>query len=230
MNKKPNTKVCLLGASFATNNMGVGALAAGAIKCILHSYPGAEISLLDYGKESLQYDVSVNGRSVRVRLLNTRFSKKFYLKNNIARLLLVALLAKVIPFRNMRRRIIAKNEYLDYLSQADIVAAISGGDSFSDIYGLRRLLYIALPQLLILFLGKELFLLPQTVGPFESRIAKRIAKYILQHASVTYTRDLVEQKMLKQSFDLNGRLRFCYDIGFALDPVAPAKMDVGDLL
>jgi polysaccharide pyruvyl transferase WcaK-like protein len=111
------------------------------------------------------------------------------------------------------------------------VAAIAGGDSFSDIYGMRRFFYVALPQLLVLLLGKKLFLLPQTLGPFKGKLTQIIAKYIMSRASLTYSRDydgLKEMKKLLAGRVNSGRLRFCYDVGFVVDPIAPAKIDWGD--
>ena len=45
-------RVLLLGATFSTGNMGVGALAAGALEVARASYPHAEIRFLDYGRET----------------------------------------------------------------------------------------------------------------------------------------------------------------------------------
>ncbi len=233
MTKNSHTKVCLLGATFATNNLGVSALTAGTIQSILHHSPDAEISLLDYGKKSLNYDFQAGNRKASIRLVNMRFSKKLYLPNNIARLILMALLLKLIPFQKLRTSIISKNYWLHHIHEADVIASLAGGDSFSDIYGFGRFFYVALPQLLVLFMGKKLFLLPQTLGPFQNRIVRAIAKYIIHHASVTYTRDFAGQKLLEKSLGLerlNGKLRFCYDVGFVVDPIPPGEMELADLL
>jgi polysaccharide pyruvyl transferase WcaK-like protein len=88
-----------------------------------------------------------------------------------------------------------------------------------------------LPQLLVLLMGKKLFLLPQTLGPFEGKLTRAIARYILSHASITYSRDyagIEETRRLLAMKDEAERLRFCYDVGFIVDPVAPAKIDLGN--
>jgi len=81
-------------------------------------------------------------------------------------------------------------------------------------------------------MGKKLVLLPQTLGPFKGRLANIIAKYILNRADAVYSRDYtgIEEmrKFLGQSFNTS-RIRFCYDVGFALDPVKPDNIDLGDL-
>ncbi len=225
-------KIALLGASFNTHNLGVGVLTAGTIKAVLHQYPHAEIFLLDYGKESVTYNLKMNGRSVPVHLVNMRFSKKLYLKNNIACLILLSWILRLIPFQKVKEKIISRNSCLAHIFEADIVAAISGGDSFSDIYGLGRLLYVSLPQVLVLLLGKDLVLLPQTLGPFRSRIARKIAKYIMSKAKAVYSRDydgIGEMRKMLRFPDKTENVRFCYDVGFILDPVKPDKADIGNL-
>jgi hypothetical protein len=46
---KRNMKICMLGASFDTGNMGVSALAESSIKYILNRQPNVEIILLGCG-------------------------------------------------------------------------------------------------------------------------------------------------------------------------------------
>ena len=161
---------------------------------------------------------------IPVQLINIRFSKTFYLKNNIALLIMLALLAKLIPFRRLREKIISLNFWLSRVANADIIASMAGGDSFSDIYGFGRLLYVSLPQFLALVLGKKIVVLPQTIGPFKSGVAKAIAKVILRRASVIYSRDhagVGETRDLIGLKDADEKVRFCYDVGFVLDPVRP---------
>ncbi|MDA8174668.1 MAG: polysaccharide pyruvyl transferase family protein [Nitrospiraceae bacterium] len=219
-------KICLLGATFATNNMGVGALTAGAIETVLHTFPDAEIWLLDYGIKHTVYRHFSNGRTIPVELINLRFSKKIFLKNNVAFLLFIALLIRLIPFKKLRARAYLLNPYLKRINEAVIFAAISGGDSFSDIYGMGRLMYVSLPQFLALLMQKELVILPQTIGPFKSRMAKSVAGFILGRAKAIYSRDreaLKEIGLLSQGGRLAGKLRFSYDLGFVLAPVKPGK-------
>ncbi|MGD1082629.1 MAG: polysaccharide pyruvyl transferase family protein, partial [Candidatus Sulfotelmatobacter sp.] len=118
---------------------------------------------------------------------------------------------------------------LSHLDESDLVVAISGGDSFSDIYGLERLLYVSLPQILALWVGKRLILLPQTLGPFKSRFAQAIAEYIMRRAELVYSRDNAGVELVTKMLGSNvsaGKVRFCYDVGFALDPMPPQRVDV----
>lgn len=227
-----NPKICLLGASFGTNNMGVNALTTGTIKAFYAQYPGGELFLLDYAKNGTTYEFQLGDRTVPLQLVNIRFSKKFYLKNNIAFLIAVAAAARCIPSRRLRKKVISKNYWLSRMAGADIIVSLAGGDSFSDIYGMGRFLYVSLPQILALLLDKKLVLLPQTIGPFQGAAAKAIAQSIMKRAAVVYSRDRIgvgETERLLGAVAGDGKVRFCYDVGFLLDPVKPVVTDLAGL-
>lgn len=225
-------RIGLLGASFATRNLGVNALAMGAVRSMLQRYPDAEVFLLDYDKFPARHQVRIDGREVPVSLVNLRFSKNPLLPNHIARLLLEAMVMRLLPSRRWRERLAARNPWLRRICQTDIFASLAGGDSFSDIYGLERLLYMTLPQVLVLLAGKRLVLLPQTLGPFRGRISKTIARHILRRAERVYSRDhrgadtvraLIGEHLAAE------KLAFCYDLGFVLEPAAPPHLEIEGL-
>ncbi len=231
MSDPKQMRVALLGATFDTGNMGVGALAASAINCILKGYPNACVSLLDYSSESAVHRLKLESRELEVPLINMRFSKKFYLPNNIAVLLFLAVLMKVIPSARFRRWITAKNDCLRMIDRIELFASVAGGDSFSDIYGMARFFYTSLPQVLVLLMGKRLVLLPQTMGPFRRRLSRVVARYILRHAERVFTRDrngLREMEALLGTLK-PGKYLFCYDLAFSLPPLAPLHVDTPEL-
>ena len=216
-------KICLLGATFTTYNMGVNALTMGTIKSIHYKYPDAEIILLDYGSQELSYNIDLEGDDIPVRLVNMRFSKYVFQSNHILFLLFLAMVIKFIPSKRLSKMIIKRNKVLYTIDQVDFANSIAGGDSFSDIYGLRRFYYVSLPQILIITMGKKLILLPQTLGPFTRRTVRFWASYILRRAYLVFSRDnhgIPEMKrMLKSKFD-GDKFKFCYDVGFIIDPIA----------
>jgi polysaccharide pyruvyl transferase WcaK-like protein len=215
--------ICLLGASFNTGNRGVAALAAGTVTAAVKGVPGAKIYLLDYAKDPSRHTVFLSSGPVEVELVNIRFSKKFWLQNNIARLLLTALILKVLP-SGIRKPVIARNQALRTLDQADVVASIAGGDSFSDIYGSVRLLYVALPQLLVIFLGKPLLHLPQTFGPYVSGAAKAVARFIVRRSSFVYARDIDSlEEIRKLAQEETPKYKFSPDMAFVMEPCRPGS-------
>jgi polysaccharide pyruvyl transferase WcaK-like protein len=215
------SKVLLLGAGFGTQNMGVGALASGALRCLRAGGRKPEVALLDYGTEDMVRTTDPDGRELVLPIVAMRFSKKFYLSNNIVVLLSLAALLRIFPWQSLRTFILNRNACLRQITQVDTAVALSGGDSFSDIYGLGRFFYVCLPQLLILLLQKNLVLLPQTLGPFAKPFPRYIARMILAGAERVYSRDRAGIEQLKlllgKRFD-GSKHRFRYDLGFVVDP------------
>ena len=224
--------ICILGATFNTENRGVSVLAAGALRCVLNRFPEARIIQLDYAQERYEFQFLYKHRSITVHFENIRFSKKFYLPNNIGLLILLTTAGMLVPFTSVRRQLLSYNRSLRTLFETDLVLSLAGGDSFSDIYGLRRLLYTSLPQILTILAGKRLVLLPQTIGPFRHRISKVIARYILTNAEVIYSRDQTGEKATRRLLGIGNndtRVRFCYDLGFDVDPVHSPALTVSGL-
>ncbi len=216
-------KIALLGANFDSGNMGVGALTMGAIACVKHAWPDAEISLLEYDHHSKTIACRFNGGIIPIRMVAMRFSKKFYLHNNIAFLLLLTVSLRWFRSQTLKSRMIKGNPCLRHLHEADMVLSIAGGDSFSDIYGQARFFYIVLPLLWTIAMGKELVIMPQTIGPFNNYFARRIAAFIMKHSKVVYARD-TESLALAHRFmggTLTDKARFCFDLGFLLTPLKP---------
>ena len=228
-----NTSITIgiLGADFQTGNLGVNALAAGTLQCLLLRFPGANVFLLNYGKFPSVSTLCIEGKVVKVPLVNIRFSKKLYLPNNIAILFLLLLIRKVVPWRDVRGKLVASNACLQEIEKTDVFVSVAGGDSFSDIYGFGRLLYVALPQILVLLSGKRLIHVPQTYGPFRTRVAKVIARFILARSEMIYSRDFAGQdeirKLIGSQYDPE-KTKFCYDVGFAVVPRMPQNLSIVD--
>jgi len=212
-------RVTIIGAGFETGNMGVSALANGAISAVLASFPKAKITLFDYGRVPIRYKLVFNGVGADVELLNIRFSRNLFLPNHVLQLCFLALLSRMVP-RAAAPRLIRSNRWLMVLSESDVIGALSGGDSFSDIYGMGRLLYVSLPQILVLLLGKPLALLPQTYGPFRGGIGRFIARWIFRRASPIYSRDMTglqtiaSLKAVTRSAPIS-----TFDVAFAMEPL-----------
>jgi len=231
--EKKNMQICLLGASFDTGNMGVSALAESSIKVIFNRWPNAKITLLGAGLKEGDHHLRLPGRDVQVDIRRVRFSKNVFLRSHFCVLFLNAILLKLLPFRKFRNLLSAINPYVKMLTETDKVFDITGGDSFSDIYGLRRFLIFGfLPKWLITQFGKELILLPQTYGPFKRSITRLMAKCILKRASVVYARDhsgVDYVRVLLGNCSMNGKVHFMPDVAFTLDSHKPEHIDLGAL-
>jgi colanic acid/amylovoran biosynthesis protein len=219
-------KIALLGVSLDSRNMGVQALAHGAIKTVKEIFPDSTIKILDYGYEGKNYSVWTKNGAVPIELVDLRFSKKLFLKNNVAVLLFLALVYRISP-RTIRELLKNSNRWLREICETELCLALSGGDSFSDIYGLRRLLYVCFPQLIVLNCRIPLIQLPQTIGPFNRNLSEKIARYIIRRSARIFTRD---KESLKAAEGLcpeksrTGGIEFCYDLGFVMDAREPRRL------
>jgi polysaccharide pyruvyl transferase WcaK-like protein len=224
--------VGLLGATLEHNNKGIHALAVGTVESILSAFPDAHVCMLDYSMTAKVHRYVNGGKEVSIPLINIRFSKKVYLRNHIIHLILLAALMRVFPMGKWRKRIVEWNPWMREIEKVQYFLSIAGGDSFSDIYGLRRFFYMVLPQILVIVLKKPLVQLPQTYGPYNKIISLRIAKYIIERSSMIYSRDYEGLKEIKKIFspsNSSDRVRFSHDMGFALPPEIPSVSSISFL-
>jgi polysaccharide pyruvyl transferase WcaK-like protein len=113
------------------------------------------------------------------------------------------------------------------IAESDAVWDISGGDSFTDLYGDRRFAAITSPKLITLQRGIPLVLLPQTYGPFRDERRREVARTIVRQADRAWARDErsfdVLRGLLGDDFDPQ-RHRCGVDVAFALEPRAPLSL------
>ncbi len=100
------------------------------------------------------------------------------------------------------------------LRKCDLVFDFTEGDSFSDIYGLKRMVKVSLTKEFILMNNVPLVLCPQTYGPYRSNVSKALAKNVFRRAKYICSRD---EKSSKVVYDLNHIMVDTYtDVAFGL--------------
>lgn len=202
MGKSKQRYIVISGFDIHDNNRGTQALGYGSISFLNMRYgltPDTKILSLRFIKNPFKREnrinridkVKIGEKEFNVKTLNVFFLEKILLeKCHIA--LPFTLFGKAI--RNM--------EY---------VAAINGGDGFSDIYGTQTF-YWRLPEtLMAIKTGIPTIQLPQTLGPFEKRENYDLAKYILQAAKDVYVRDdrfVDELKKMGVKYELTNDLSY----------------------
>lgn len=96
----------------------------------------------------------------------------------------------------------------------DYIFDFTMGDSFSDIYGVKRFVLDALVKTVAIKSGTPYILGPQTYGPYKRILVKKWAKWIMNKAAFIYTRDEQSKKL---AAELTGRDVFLTtDVAFAL--------------
>lgn len=224
-------RAVLFGASLDVGNLGVRALAASLIRLISEEKPGARITLFHGNRTPgvRRLRIAEGGDEVEVEVANFRLSPKAKPGEHLVWIALLAGLYKLLPIGAVRRAIVRSNKRLATIAEADFVGDIAGGDSFSDIYGMRRMLTTTAPSLIAILLGKELVLLPQTYGPYKSWGARVLARWILRRARAVYSRDEAALPMLEEMIRRGGsaaEIGFCPDVAFVLEPIEPAKVEI----
>jgi polysaccharide pyruvyl transferase WcaK-like protein len=126
----------------------------------------------------------------------------------------------------VRRWIAGTSVWIRSIVDADFVGDIRGGDSFSDIYGAKNFVLGCLPALSAIWIRGGIHLLPQTYGPFQSKVAERFARYILLRALSIWCRDRVSLKEVSRLTDGRRSGALCPDVAFALEAIRPDSLAV----
>jgi len=99
-------------------------------------------------------------------------------------------------------------------NECDFVWDFTGGDSFSDIYGMKRFCIHSAIKELAIGCKTKFIMAPQTIGPFENKVAFMWARHIMKRAAVCFVRDSMSEKYAKDTFDVSPILTT--DVAFSL--------------
>ena len=228
-NTQQRPRICLMGASLDTNNRGVLALASSLVKLVKRVSPNVNISFFEGNPDRSKRIIGPAGNEISVEIINYRLSPRARVGENLLFLLLLAFVARLAPSRSCGKKLIHSNDRLRELDDCDFVGNINGGDSFSDIYGLGRLVLGLIPTAIIILLGKKLVLLPQTYGPYHARLARSIAKWVILNASMVLSRDRESIMLIKDQLGVklsDHQIAFCPDVAFTLPSVFLPKLEL----
>ena len=131
----------------------------------------------------------------------------------------------------MRHRLLSHNSSLKTLLRADLVLSMAGGDSSATSMDCEGFYTLHFPD--TSNSGRKApRTTPQTIGPFRHRISKTIARFILNSAELIYSRDHNGEQATRRLLDVgddNTKVRFCYDLGFDVDPAHGPALTASDL-
>ena len=206
-----SSRACLFGASPNTGNQGVNAL-CWSLLTGLAQRGFDDIHVYDYRRQPQQAQFG----DVRYTLQPMAIGKKFWQAEHLERNRIATAVGK------------KSGGMLDALNRADLVMDVSGGDSFTDLYGSARFRQIVAPKEIALNLGRALVLAPQTYGPFKSKACLARARRLVSKSVLAYARDPESfdrmQDFLGDEFD-PARHRQGVDLAFGLPAVEPASLD-----
>ena len=216
---RPRLRLVLAGAAIDNGNRGVEALGLSVVQGIHEAAPDSDLTILDDGW-GVRPDRSLGLEGVRADLVGVRRSRRWYRPESWARVRWSLAVGG------------GRNPVAERLVRAHAVLDISGGDSFTDTYGPTRLRTICAPKHAALHARRPLVLLPQTIGPFQTRQGRAVAANIVRRVALAYARDpdSHERLLALAGPDVDrGRLRQGVDVAFALGATAPDE-DVRALL
>ena len=116
----------------------------------------------------------------------------------------------IISLKNISSLLCAMKD----MAKCDIIFDFTEGDSFSDIYGIKRFIKISIEKSMAIANCKRYILCPQTYGPYKSKLSKVIAKRIIWKALLVLARDKTSAEYVET---LTGRKTETFtDIAFSL--------------
>lgn len=204
------TRISVLGAPGDTGNLGVGALLHSTLAGVAGAGFPIDVTVFDNGVGVRRQVAELGGSSVRYRAHGMRLSRRVHRAESLAHMRLSARFGGV------------GNAGVRAMASADAVLDVSGGDSFSDIYGRKRFEQVTQPKELVLALDRPLVLLPQTYGPFRDTALARRAASVVRRAHSAWARDVDSFERLGDLLgsDLDPkRHRRTVDVAFGLHPI-----------
>lgn len=204
--------VAIFGAAQDTGNLGVTALSQ-SIVIGLWNRGLRNAVVFDHGRGVREQSRDLGAERISFRAQGAIGGLRLYRPENLTRAVAENRLG--LSFNPITRTI----------RKASAVLDISGGDSFSDIYGKRRFTAVTQPKHLALDAGTPLILMPQTYGPFNDPARRDEAADIVRRSRLAFARD---ERSFRILLDLLGRdydptRHMCgVDVAFAL-PISEPK-------
>lgn len=201
------------GAAPDTGNLGVTALCYATLYGLQKITGQFAVTVFDHGRGARQESIAFPETEFSFDLQGAVNSRRYYRPENLKLMKFLSKLGLNI------------NAGLEQIKTSDAVLDISGGDSFTDLYGSRRFETVTLPKKIAIEQSIPLILLPQTYGPFKTEKCRYTASEIVKHSRCAWARDERSFSVLK---DLLGdefdpvRHQVGVDVAFGLPSIKPS--------
>jgi colanic acid/amylovoran biosynthesis protein len=210
-------QIAIFGAAQDTGNLGVTALSQSIVMGLWNRGIRNAV-VFDHGRGLRTQHRDIGAEQISFRTQGAIGGLRLYRPENLTRA--VAENRIGLTFNPIVRTIRNSAAVLD----------ISGGDSFSDIYGKKRFVAVTQPKHLALDAGIPLVLMPQTYGPFNDPARRTEASGILRRSRLAFARDVRSFALMKEllgtSFD-PARHMCGVDVAFAL-PISEPQPEARD--
>lgn len=195
---RTHVTVGLLWHSFSSGNLGVGALSESqvAICEAAAKRAGVNLRFIVFGNVG-ERDYMPAGKDIR---LGSHIS--------------------------LKELVTGHSPYLRDLEECDLVLDIGEGDSFADIYGMRRFVMQIASKMAVLAKRRPLILSPQTIGPFDRWYCRWLAKLLMRRCAKVFARDGLSSDYLR-SIGLVNNVDEAIDVAFRLPYTPAVRTSVG---
>lgn len=212
----------LLGIPVSSRNQGVQALAASVVNLCTSTASETQVILLAGHDRSEKLIFRTAAGEVTVPVVNFRMSPKSRPCDHLLWITAMAMLYRFLPLPALRESISRATPFIAALETCDLAADIRGGDSFSDIYGLKRFTIGFLAAWSAILVKGTLVQLPQTYGPFNSPLAGWMARFLLRRSAIIVARDQTSHAIAMSLAGPKQRILLSPDVAFSLSASPPA--------
>lgn len=185
-----NIKIGILGAALNNGNLGVNALGFCLVNVVSESAK-------KYNKNAKIVFFSTDNKEDIYSYVNDMGIYKFDICTPIS----------IKKFKVLK-------EFKNKISECDLVIDVTGGDSFSDIYGNNRCIRETIGK----FIAEKystIVLAPQTIGPFKTKFNKWLARRAMDKAGIVFARDKMSYDYAK-SIVKKAEIKLTSDLAFDL--------------
>ena len=178
MSSSNDKHYCLSGASLDTGNLGVSALGLSVLTGIAARRPDWTPYVFDYSRKVRRRELELEGGGrLKIVEMGASNSRRLYRTDTLG-------------FMRIAQHLGSRwHSGLRAMSSSVSVLDLSGGDSFTDLYGPRRFSDVTTRKQLALNQGAKLILMPQTYGPFTRERSRRVAKDLIGRSHHAWSRD-----------------------------------------
>jgi polysaccharide pyruvyl transferase WcaK-like protein len=184
-------RICIFGASLDTGNLGVQALGLSILAGLRRRLPHAELIVFAdrAGSRPGSVELHLPGGCgpVMYEEIGASLSRKPWKPGN----LYVEEALHRVGFGRFAGPVSAA------LTDADLILDVSGGDSFTSLYGPYRFTYSTYPKRFARLFDAPLVLMPQSYGPFEAHVEDDV-RGLLRDATQVWARDRQSRERAKR--------------------------------
>jgi len=188
ISKKRKLNVLLIGCPLETGNGGVTALGYSAIANLVRVCPDVEIFIQHNSGLQDSLTVIIEGRTITLQTVFFHPSSRLLETQGLRLLKFLTPLASIIP-NFIRTILFGRFRLFKALDKVDAVLDVSGGDSFTSIYGSEVFDSITTVKEIAIHFNVPLYLLPQSYGPFTSQEHINTARFVFENAKLIGCRD-----------------------------------------